>query len=97
MNLQSLLHCPINIVFYGISAEEYLDGERAAGNVKDGNVTEERRELIRVHRRRGNDQLEVFTPRNYLPCTIGDSMNVTRFQQTTQTQSSVTAVGLKKS
>ena len=50
MDLQRLFDGGVNVILDGILTEERLHRKRAARDLKDRNVAEERRELLSVHR-----------------------------------------------
>jgi hypothetical protein len=67
VDLQRLLDGGVHVVLHRVLAEEDLDREGPSGDGEGGDVAEEHRELARVHRCRGDDQLEVVSPGHNLP------------------------------
>ena len=66
VDLQRLLDGGVDVVLHRVLAEEQLDGERATGDAVHRHVAEELRELVGVHRRRRDDQLQVLAARDHL-------------------------------
>lgn len=59
MDRDGLLHCGIQIILNGILLEIALHWEGPSWYVKDGGVAKEQRELLGIHRGRGNYDLNV--------------------------------------
>ena len=65
MSLDGLLDGGVDVVFYVVLGVEDVDGEGAARDGEAGHVPEKVGELLRVHRRRRHDQLQVGPTRNH--------------------------------
>ena len=65
LSLDCLLDCCVDVVLDVVLGVEDVDGEGAARDGEAGHVPEKVGELLRVHRRRRHDQLQVGTTRNH--------------------------------
>ena len=65
LSLDCLLDCCVDVVLDVVLGVEDVDGEGAARDGEAGHVPEKVGELLRVHRRRRHDQLQVGPTRNH--------------------------------
>ncbi len=66
VDLNGLFNSRIDVVHHRRLAELDIHREGSAGNVEDGAIAEELRELVCVHGSRSDDQLEVVAPTDNL-------------------------------
>jgi len=70
MDLQSLLHRPVNVVLDCVTTEEHFDRECPTGYVEHRDVPKEHCKLVCIHRSRRDDKLQVFASRYDLQPTV---------------------------
>ena len=77
MSLDGLLDCCVDVVLDVVLGVEDVDGEGAARDGEAGHVPEKVGELLRVHRRRRHDQLQVGPTRNHRSESFDSNLYVT--------------------